>query len=254
MPEVFATMAGGLTARFDTARDIRAHALHFGAHIPAFAFTGAIADKADIDLGDVTLPDAYHLLYGHVRKALLARDNYPVHAACVGHEAGYALLVGHSGSGKTTLTEKLLAQGYKLYSGNKTVMRKQGSGLQAIAGTRTMTALDATFNRQAYLLPDAAYAPTPTVPIKNIFIVRVNDGVAEDQRLEPLSALHTLYPYFMDAVNADVIVDGKTVFDGHVDMGVKSRLVETLGRALETIPVRKISGSIAYMAQRVIAP
>ncbi len=254
MPEIYATMAGGLTARFDTARNIRAHALHFGAHIPAFAFVDAAPDQIDIDMGDVTLPDAYHLLYGHVRKALLARDLYPVHAACVGDDAGYALLVGHSGSGKTTLAQQLLAQDHKLYSGNKTVMRKHGSGLDAIAGTRTMTALDAAFTRHAALLPEAAYAPTSTVPIKNIFIVRVNDGVTEDQRLAPLSALHTLYPYFMDAVNADVIVNGKTVFDGHVDAGVKSRLVETLGRALEAIPVRKISGSIAYMAQRVMQP
>jgi hypothetical protein len=72
--------------------------------------------------------------------------------------------------------------------------------------------------------------------------------------LSPLSALHTLYPYFLDAVNADVIVNGRQVFSGAALEGAAGHLAEHLGAALEQLPVRKISGSTPYMRGKVIAP
>jgi len=277
------SIAGCLTARFRSACDIHHHdaikrQLH--AHIPGLVF-GKEGDQPPIitiehhqsanprlectadevryygAAGEAFPVDLYHLLYGITRRALLERNLYCVHAACVGGADGYHLIIGHSGSGKTTLAQNLVEHhGMTLFSGNKTVIRFEGDGgLTAIAGTPTMTALDKDFNRFAYGLANDQYAPKAEVPITAITIIRVNDGVEETQTLGGLSALHTLYPYFMDTVNADVIVNGKDVFDGTPPAAAKDALVAGLTQAFaHNIPVRKISGSMAYMCRKVAAP
>jgi hypothetical protein len=197
--------------------------------------------------------DIPHLLYGLERKALLERRLYPVHAACVGKDGAYALLVGHSGSGKTTLAIELIGQnGLKLFSGNKTIVSFDNGSVKAVAGTRIMTAVGKDFGRYAYDLPSSNYAVEQEVRISRIAIIRINDGVEECQILNPLSALHMLYPYFLDVVNANVIVNGKDVFNGAAPAEVGQHLAEHLGAALQILQVRKISGSIPFMRQKAL--
>jgi len=142
--------------------------------------------------------------------------------------------------------------GFKLFSGNKTVVKfDESGGLIAVAGTRTMTALDAGLRRFAYKMPEDSYATGPVL-IKSIGLIKINEGVEETQKLAPLSALHTLYPYFMDAVNADVIVNGKDVFDGSPITSVKPTLTSNLQRLLQHTPVIKSSGSILYLERNFI--
>ena len=197
--------------------------------------------------------DLYHLIYGVTRKALLDRGYYCVHAACVGTGDDFRLVAGHSGAGKTTLAHRLVEQhGMKLLSGNKTVVRFDADGgMIAVAGTRTMTAVDRNLNRYAYDMADTEYA-TGEVRIKAVDIVRINDGVAEVQRLSLQSALHTLYPYFMDTVNADIIVNGRDIFDGTPSVTAKTALAQGLHKA--AVPVRKISGTMDFMTREVLRP
>ncbi len=277
MADYFFSLPGDLTARFKTDCAItEQEQLQLGAYVPGIVPIKVPPDNPDIIIEHVCsdvprledggayiklyaphskkLPvDLYHLFYGVERRELLKRDLYSIHAACVGKDNDYALIVGHSGAGKTTLAQKLVKEcGMKLFSGNKTVVRfKEDGGVEAVAGTRTMTTLDKRLTRHAYEMSAGEYSKEKTVPIKSIAIVRVNDGVREAQRLEPLSALHTLYPYFMDTVNADIIVNGKDILNGVSSVDTKEKLALSLGKAIDSLQVFRYSGSIDFLSQKV---
>lgn len=281
MADYILSFPGGIAGHFRTAHDLGADARRqLSAHVPGLSFVpvqppGAVSllylehkpsGAPHLDAGalratlyapeGVEFPaDLPHLLYGLERKALLQQKLYPVHAACVGKDGEYMLLVGHSGAGKTTLAARLVEKdGWKLYSGNKTVVRFDADGMKAVAGTRIMTAVGKDFNRFAYEMPAADCAPEPEVKISRIALVRVNDGVQECQAISPASALHTLYPYFLDTVNADVIVNGKDVFSGAVPDITRKHLAENLGRELQSVPARRISGPMAFMQEKARTP
>jgi energy-coupling factor transporter ATP-binding protein EcfA2 len=196
--------------------------------------------------------DVYHLLYAAVRKVMIEQKDLPImHAACVVKEGRARLITGVSGSGKTTLTQSLIDdEGYQLVSGNKTVLDFVGGSLHALSGTKTMTILDCGFNRAAYDLPIDQVAEDNDYPVTSIDIVRLNDGVEECETLSQMSALHTLYPLVMDNVNKDVIVGGQFLFDGEVSAKAKNDITQRLSRVVRNIPVRKISGSRAFIQRQ----
>ncbi len=199
--------------------------------------------------------DIYHLIYGVVRKTLINEfNNYAIHAACISHNNGYKLIVGHSGSGKTTLAQNLVdTHGRKLFSGNKTLLSINANGsITGNGGTRTMTALDVNNNRYAYTLRPDQYADEESVDINAIDIIRINDGVEDCEILSPPSALHTLYPYIIDAVNADIILHDHYVFDGTISSLHKKDLIQKLSVALRQVPVRKVSGSMKFLKKMVL--
>ena len=210
--------------------------------------------------------DMYHFLYSVLRVELLKKQLYSVHAACVGDEE-YALIVGHTGVGKTAITLGLLKKGLKIFSGNKTVISFENE-LCAIAGTTTMTLRSADSklyaqeikqmigygDRCAFLLKNNRYSTTASVKIKRIFIVRLNDGVSECRKLSPISALHTLYPYFLDVVNADTIMcNGKSIFIGRPPVGAEEYLSKMLSRTLFKLPVYSVTGSKTFVIENVLS-
>lgn len=206
--------------------------------------------------------DFIHLLYGAARVSWLERRIYPVHAACIGNEEdGYTLLMGAPGSGKTTLTlNAAFNQNYKVYSGDKTLLRfNENNELEAISGTRTITLRQEDVwrwsdipirfkplgERVAFQLPSEYYSTEKTVQIKKIILVSLNDGVETKQLLEPLSALHTLYPFFMDKQREDILVGGdQAFFDGAVSVETRAELAKNLKLALKKIPVYKAVASL----------
>jgi hypothetical protein len=261
MRDYYLGLPGGLTACFRSACDIRgdeAVRLGLGAYVPGISFLDEKPRKPDIKLENPQASfsdDFYHLLYGMTRAALLRRGYYCVHAACVGNDNGYMLIPGHSGAGKTTLAQRLVDRhGLKLLSGNKTVVRFAADGtIRAIAGTRTMTALDGAGKRYAYAFAPGKYAPEGGEGIvSSIALIRVNGGVREFAQLPRLSAAHTLYPFFMDAVNADVIVGGGRVFDAAPPLEAKEKLAAGLLRM--QAPVYKISGPMPYLERKALKP
>lgn len=208
-------------------------------------------------------PDFIHLLYGVARVAWLEKGIFPVHAACVGNnQEGYVLLMGTPGSGKTSLTlNSAFKQGDKIFSGDKTLLRfNDKCQLEAIAGTHTITVRPEDVNRWAeipkvheslcgdrlaFQLPSDYYSTNSVVPIKQIIMVSLNDGVEVVQQLSPMSALHTLYPFFMDKQREDILVEGgQGFFDGNVSSGIRARLAKNLKLALEEIPVYKAVASL----------
>ena len=201
--------------------------------------------------------DAIHLLAGITRKQYLTSGFFVAHAACVGLD-DLILLPGHSGSGKTAIALELMKRhGMRLYSGNTTVMQANEDGtLTTIAGTKTITA-KTTENkhsgipygdRAAFMLADHEYAQPEK--IKAIALVRLNDGRQDCTELSPDSALHTLYPLFMDTVHADVLVAGK-VFDGSISNDKKELLAHMLRIAVERTPAVSLVGSLDYIVDSI---
>jgi hypothetical protein len=137
----------------------------------------------------------------------------------------------------------------KVFSGNKTVVSFKGGRLTARAGTRTMSARSKS-GWQRFLLDNQQYSSKDKVEIEKIVIVRLNDGVREFRRLEQGSAMHTLYPYFLDVVNADTIAEEK-VFVGTPPKGAQERLVASLKKTLKKVPVYDIAGSKSFVTQQI---
>ncbi len=208
-------------------------------------------------------PDTYFLLYSLTRRAWLDRHLFSVHAACVEDDAGAILLVGHSGVGKTRIAFELIQQGKRLFAGNKTVIEWTSlHSMEAIAGTQTMTLHAQTIpgtskeivygNRKAFIMTQEKYSKRSHVPVRAIVFVRLNDGVESTEHLSPMSALHRLFPFFLDLVNADVLIGtaGNILTDKR-PAGIESFLITQLWNSIQTLPVVRIEGSLAYLSQTI---
>lgn len=207
-------------------------------------------------------PDFIHLAYGAARLEWLKQGIIPVHAACVGNEEeGYTLIMGNPGSGKTSVTLHNLQQyQQKVFSGDKTLVRFDGNQLVAIAGTDTITIRSEDIprwkelpkmdefsfvDRLAFQLPTEFYAHDKEVVIKRIVLVALNDTRESITQLSPTSALHTLYPLFLDKQREDILVDSDAAFlDGAISKEERIGFVKSLKTAMETIPVYKAVGSL----------
>lgn len=210
--------------------------------------------------------DLWHLSYSVARLQHLRRDRYPIHAACAGTD-GHTLLVGHSGTGKTSiLLEMILRHGWKVYSGNKTVTSFESeNGIKALSGTSTITlasgeeakyaALGQTTqysNRGSFDLDLKHYETRQQVDIDSIMLVQLNDGAAIADKLSSLGAMHTLYPYFLDTVNADTVVcNGEAVFSGTPPDGTQRKLAKHLQNTLPSIPIYRIVGSMDFVTNKI---
>jgi len=211
--------------------------------------------------------DLYHILYSAARLSLLKNNLYTVHAACTGN-GKYILIVGHSGVGKTSILLQLINKKEKqIFSGNKTVISFGKAGrLNAVAGTPTITIaanvarnkkvdiqeVMTYYGRTAFLLDKKYYTPKELVPIQAIAVVKLNDGVREFSKFEPLSALHALYPYFLDKVNADTIMcDGNSLFIGMPSASIEEKLVTSLRSVLFKIPSYTITGSLPFVVNKI---
>jgi len=206
------------------------------------------------DVSGMSSADVPHYLYGLVRLDLLKKELFPVHAACVGRDGRYALLVGHSGDGKTSVAMTLVEKsGWKMFSGNKTVVDLSGQGgIEAVGGTRVVTARRADDGRSAVRLEPDRYESSPRVVIAAVFRIRLSDGFERTARLSELSALHALYPFFLDAVNADVVLDGgNRVLSGEPPVGTREKLARGLAAALSRIPAYEVTGSAAFVASKI---
>ncbi|MDB5184509.1 MAG: hypothetical protein JWN38_317 [Candidatus Saccharibacteria bacterium] len=228
------------------------------------------ADEMEIhDSWGTSFPgDLPHLLYSVARTLWLQRGYFPTHAACVGSDT-YALMPGHSGVGKTsTALEAVTHYNQKLLSGNTTLIQFNEIGdVQAIAGTKTMTLQTEDFergeyasvrsveygNRTAFEVPSDQQAEAPQ-SIGRIALVRLSDGRSAWTTLSPASALHTLYPYFLDTEYADCIVgQGGAVYLGDTPPAARQQLTVKLGLALANVSVLSGMGTAPFLAEKVAA-
>lgn len=214
--------------------------------------------------GDASLMDLLHLSYSVARRSWLTNGIYPVHAAAVGSDDWCILLVGHSGVGKTSIALRLVRDGMQMFSGNKTLLERDGTACWAVAGTRTITVTGAQAERVgfgqeaiaycgrgAFQLGGARYLPCRSPRVRAIAMVRLNDGMQEYSVLSPTSAMHRLYPYFLDSAYADTILaGGLALYDGSVSEPVRRRLLGDLGCIAGT-PVVTVGGTMNFVTDRL---
>src|SRR3989338_676088 len=211
--------------------------------------------------GDELLADLYHLIYAIVRVRLLKNKLFSVHGACcvLGKE-GATLLLGHSGSGKTSVALRLAEEhGMQIVAGNKTVVSFDEGVLRAVAGTTTTSvrAVDGekvgsdSFSYRDRHISDSGSNGIfeKSVPIRSVALVRLNDFTEECTELKGSSALHSVFPYFLDTVNANVIF-GDSVFVGTPPSGTEDFLAKQLLVGLRSIPVFSCIGSASFVAEQ----
>ncbi len=206
------------------------------------------------DVSGLPPADVPHYLYGLARLELLKRGLFPVHAACVGRGGRFALLVGHSGDGKTSVVLNLVGRpDWRIFSGNKTAVGfPQDGKIVAVAGTKVITVRAPDGGRAFAEIGAERFETAEKAEIAAIFRVRLSDGADSCVRLPDLGALHVLYPFFLDAVNADVVLDGGSrVLSGEPPAGARERLAGGLRDALARIPAFEIAGSAAFVAERI---
>lgn len=225
---------------------------------------GNFVNVCDQWQGESSLMDLLFLCYGVARRAWLQKGIYPVHAAALKMAGdGLTLLVGHSGTGKTAVTLSSVAGGARVFSGNKTLVTLSDTGvMQAVGGTRPITCkledMDrhqsgyafkvAYGSRSAFMLKDGDYMSLAPQTVRRIVLPRLNDGVEKQGRLGDTSGLHKLFPYFLDAVNADIIVSGgKAVLSGNPSADVLQRLAKNLALALPSVSVIELEGSMQFI-------
>lgn len=213
--------------------------------------------------GKISL-DLWHFLYSIVRLKLLEKGLYSVHSVCVGKE-DHVMLIGHSGSGKSSVLLKLINDfGWKVYSGNKTVVSITDNKIEAVMGTKSISLRSKNANkypniftssvdyqaRTTFSLDKKHYSDEKNVNVSTIYIVRLNDGVEEKEVLSFPSSMHILYPYFLDTVNADTIMcEGRELLMGTPTEGCQLALVQKLKNILKQIKVIRISGSMKYITR-----
>jgi hypothetical protein len=212
--------------------------------------------------------NVWHLAAAIQRQYMAERGIFSVHAACITGPNGQAVLLpGHSGTGKTTAALTAVQKGWKIFSGNKTLVtfNNRTGGIQAVAGTRTMTGLSDQFNhlaaqppqgdyvgqRRAFRLRQEFYETRAAVPITHILLPRLNEGLEKCDALGFPSSLHTLYPLFADKVNQDVILPGGKVFVGTDQPHTINALVRGLTAALPQIPVHSVIGPAPFIQKKL---
>lgn len=264
--------------------------LLLGAYLPGVVVRDELMDETDARIehiestepglqqnGDeIVLHDAWndeyptdlpYLLAGVARALWIRRGIYPVHAACVGTDT-MSLLPGNSGAGKSTVSLRLAHEhGQKIYSGNTTLVRFDGEdGMEAVGGTLTMTLRTDDFrqgeydtvrslqygDRTAFLLADEQYADTAPQRIGKVALLRLTDRDESWERLSTASALHQLYPQYMDALREDTIVaDGAGVYVGATPAEDRRQLAQNLRGALKTVPVWQGRGDAEYLTDKL---
>jgi len=151
---------------------------------------------------DTLYNDIPHLLYSLVRRLLIEKKYFPIHSTMIEDK----LYIAHSGAGKTTLADKAMSLGKSVNSLDKTIVKIENDKLIKKLGTDI-------FSRR--------YGDSEIIKVKNnieikaIYLFFVSDNFSIKQ-LSNSEAIHSLYPFFMDTVKKDCIVNNKFIYSTDV--------------------------------------
>ena len=232
------------------------------AYVPGIKKYDNAPEEIDLSVVYNPSPEFAHKLYGLVRLELLKKKLFCVHSVCV-NLGKRVLVVGHSGSGKTTVARELMNKGGFVESGNKTMVSWDDHGkLLSHAGTSVMSFKNTDIipnqleNNNQVRVWDRVIVDMPYEKVNehnlvdSIVVIRLNNYKNTSNQLVGNTKAHKLYPYFMDAVNADVLLDSKNdVLVSQPPAGTEHYLADNL-RNLK-IPVYTIEGTLEYICETI---
>lgn len=184
-----------------------------------------------------------HLLYNIIRTYMLNHKMFPVHSININGN----LFVGHSGVGKTSLAVEALKNNLSVYSFDKSILLFKKSKLQMIAGTQVLSVRKSVrVNFEPSLIAESRNIFDCKVKqskqVYNIYLFQLSSNNLFIEKIKKESAIHQLYPYFLDIIKSDTIIDTQHVFEGKVTKITKEFLIKKLKKTLSTLSVQFVSG------------
>lgn len=184
--------------------------------------------------------DFPHLIYSILRQRWINKDFYPVHSICINTSStdiataiahnSSCLLIGHSGSGKTTLAINALKKDLQVTSFNKSVVSISDT-MKLHVGTEIISEKNSNltspkFNSTSSI--DVKYKTSSIDVINKLYFFAIEGCELKVIPVNATSALHQLYPFFLDVVKEDVILTNNLIFEGRIESIAKLKLVNSL--------------------------
>ena len=220
---------------------------------PPALFTNSLQTTIYSQWSETWHTDIPHVLYALLRKHWLEHNYYPVHSV----SAGKNLIVGHSGTGKTTLALEMLKENQSVFSFDKTLLRYKNKMLMPVAGVQVISVRKHMVVPESFIhineSKDRIIYEAPSVEpqaVKVIYLLNINDKPLRVERLSEISALHTLYPYFLDKTHEDILLNAaEIVWQGNISKKVNKKVVKKLQNIVKHIPVFTLWGSVEECVQ-----
>lgn len=181
--------------------------------------------------------DIAHLVYTLCRQHWINQGYYPVHSVCMDDR----LFIGHSGCGKTSLALCALKNNLIVSSFNKTVVEIQDK-MQVMACTQAISQRNAPS-----ILGEKQSYPT----INHLYLFVLNEKPLQVLDVSPDSAVHQLYPFFLDTIKQDVILTGNLVYSGFTHIDRKVNLIKLLRQWLEAHPLKVLIGKKEHIIEAI---
>lgn len=176
--------------------------------------------------------DIPHLAYSLLRQYCIDHEIYPVHSIGIHN----TLLIGHSGQGKTTLALEAIKENLPVFSTDRTLLHFEQDNLISRLGTSLLSVRSKhvhfiDYHKTPALIGYAGerelcyykQANHPNI-IQSIVLFQITEQSLFVERISATSALHQLYPYFLDVVKQDVLLSQSLLFSGYNSNHVKQLL------------------------------
>lgn len=167
--------------------------------------------------------DIPHLAYSLLRQYCVDHEIYPVHSIGIEH----TLFIGHSGQGKTTLALEAIKENLSVFSTDRTLLNfaqgelfsRLGTSLLSVR-TKNINCID--YNKTPALIGytgerELCYYRQENQPnlIHSIILFQLTEEPLFIEKISSTSALHQLYPYFLDVIKQDVLLSQSLLFCGY---------------------------------------
>lgn len=207
--------------------------------------------------------DIPHLAYSLLRQYCIDHEIYPVHSIGIHN----TLFIGHSGQGKTSLALEAIKEDLPVFSTDRTLLHFDSGQLISRLGTsllsiRSQHSHCIDYNKTPALTHytgerELCYYKQMTQPntIESIVLFQFSKDPLFIERISATSALHQLYPYFLDVVKQDVLLSQSLLFSGYNNNHVKQLLACHLESWLKEHHVSFYSGTkediIQYLKKNI---
>jgi hypothetical protein len=183
--------------------------------------------------------DFPHLLYSYIKYVYFHKDIYFIHSCLIEGQ----LFIGNSGTGKTTLTLEAIKKGFNISSFDKTCLNFNDSKLNYLSGIDIISIRNSINER---ILQHSNVSFCSKIKKLILFQISENNKIID---IKGISKVHQLYPFFMDIIKNDCIVqNGDLIFSPIYSEKQKSILFNHLKNMKEELIFK--SGNIDFLIEK----